>query len=64
RGQTNFLRMLWRFNRVYNGTRQFADHQREVQYELPLPERRGDGAVPGRTDLYIHTRQGRQVPTS
>ncbi|HKR70944.1 MAG TPA: hopanoid C-3 methylase HpnR [Streptosporangiaceae bacterium] len=64
RGQTNFLRMLWRFNRVYNGTRQFADHQREVRYELPLPERRGDGAVPGRTDLYIHTRQGRRVPTN
>jgi magnesium-protoporphyrin IX monomethyl ester (oxidative) cyclase len=63
RGQTNFLRMLWRFNRVYNGTRQFADHQREVRYELPLPVRRGDGAAPGRTDLYIHTRQGRRVTT-
>jgi hopanoid C-3 methylase len=62
RGQTNFLRMLWRFNRVYNGTRQFADHQQEVRYELPLPVRRGDGA-PGRTDLYIHTRQGRRVTT-
>jgi hopanoid C-3 methylase len=62
RGQTNFLRMLWRFNRVYNGTRQFADHQQEVRYELPLPVRRGDGA-PGRTDLYIHTRQGRRVST-
>jgi magnesium-protoporphyrin IX monomethyl ester (oxidative) cyclase len=63
RGQTNFLRMLWRFNRVYNGTRQYADHQREVRYELPLPVRRGDGATPGRTDLYIHTRQGRRVST-
>ena len=63
RGQTNFLRMLWRFNRVYNGTRQFEDHQREVRYELPLPALRGDGETPGRTDLYIHTRQGRRVKT-
>ncbi|HEX2323033.1 MAG TPA: hopanoid C-3 methylase HpnR [Streptosporangiaceae bacterium] len=62
RGQTNFLRMLWRFNRVYNGTRQFADHQQEVRYELPLPVRRGDGP-PGRTDLYIHTRPGRRITT-
>jgi hypothetical protein len=34
-GQTNFIRMLWRFNRVYNGKRQLADHARLVRYELP-----------------------------
>ena len=61
-GQTNFLRMLWRFNRVYNGTRQLADHQREVRYELPRPDPRPDRARPGRTDLYIHSRPPRHAP--
>ena len=55
RGQTNFLRMLWRFNRVYNGARQLADHQRQVEFELPLPDHRAIGPV-SRRDLYIHTR--------
>ncbi|MGP3948119.1 hopanoid C-3 methylase HpnR [Streptomyces sp. 7N604] len=53
RGQTNFARMLWKFSRVYNPTRQLADHAREVRYELPLPQRR---EAPGRQDLFIHTR--------
>jgi magnesium-protoporphyrin IX monomethyl ester (oxidative) cyclase len=52
-GQTNFARMLWKFNRVYNPQRQLADHARHVRYELPLPERR---QAPGREDLFIHTR--------
>jgi hopanoid C-3 methylase len=58
-GQTNFLRMLWRFNRVYNGSRQYADHQREVRYELPMPSL--TGAQPGRTDLYVHSRPPRHA---
>ena len=29
-GQTNFVRMLWKFNSVYNPQRQLADHQRPV----------------------------------
>jgi hopanoid C-3 methylase len=37
RGQTNFARMLWRFNRVYNPERQIADHHPTVRYELSLP---------------------------
>ncbi len=37
-GQTNFARMLWKFNKVYNAPRQHGDHQREVRYELPIPE--------------------------
>jgi hopanoid C-3 methylase len=53
RGQTNFARMLWRFNKVYNPQRQHADHQRPVQYELPLPARLD---VADRRQLYIHTR--------
>ncbi len=52
-GQTNFPRMLWKFKRVYNPDRQFADHQRPVRYELPLPDHQ---AAPRRQDLYLHTR--------
>jgi magnesium-protoporphyrin IX monomethyl ester (oxidative) cyclase len=53
RGQANFARMLWKFNKVYNAGRQYADHHRPVRYELPLP----DHAVPGdRRQLYIHSR--------
>lgn len=37
RGQTNFARMIRRFDKVYNAERQLADHGRPVRYELPLP---------------------------
>src|SRR5215469_15656079 len=49
RGQTNFARMIWRFNSVYN-----ADRQRPVRYELPLPVHAENGA--GRQMLYLHDR--------
>jgi magnesium-protoporphyrin IX monomethyl ester (oxidative) cyclase len=53
-GQTNFARMLWRFNSVYNPRRQLADHDNPVRYELPLPVR--TEANPGRQVLYLHNR--------
>lgn len=37
-GQTNFARMLWKFNSVYNPQRQLADHGQRVDYEMRLPE--------------------------
>jgi hopanoid C-3 methylase HpnR len=37
RGQTNFIRMLWKFNGVYNPARQLGDHCRAVTYEMQLP---------------------------
>ena len=51
RGQTNFIRMLWKFKQVYNTTRQFADHQRPVTYAM-----RPQAAVsrPKARDLFIH----------
>jgi hopanoid C-3 methylase len=58
RGQTNFLRMLWRFSRVYNSGRQYADHQREVHYELPVPDHRTMAGPRDRHELYIHPRAG------
>jgi magnesium-protoporphyrin IX monomethyl ester (oxidative) cyclase len=52
RGQTNYVRMMWKFASVYNAARQSADHDRPVQYALrprqPLAE------APGRTQLYVH----------
>jgi magnesium-protoporphyrin IX monomethyl ester (oxidative) cyclase len=53
RGQTNFARMLWKFNKVYNPDRQYADHQRPFKYELPPPR---DTPAGDRRELYIHTR--------
>ena len=37
RGQTNFIKMLWKFNSVYNPELQIADHQRPAKYEMTLP---------------------------
>src|SRR5246500_716906 len=34
RGQTNTLKMLWKFNSVYNPELQLADHRRPVRYEM------------------------------
>jgi hopanoid C-3 methylase HpnR len=59
RGQTNFVRMLWKFNSVFDPRLQLADHAREVRYQMtPPPE-----AVEGRIDpksLYVHAAQGRR----
>lgn len=57
-GQTNFVRMLWKFNSVYNVQRQLADHRRPVRYELPAPEQRVMSPA-GRRDLYVHSAAGR-----
>ena len=53
RGQTNFLRMLWRFNRVYNADRQHADHGRPVTYAMRPPPPPGT-PPPRARDLFIH----------
>ena len=37
RGQTNFLRMIWKFNSVYRPDLQLADHQQPTKYEISLP---------------------------
>ena len=50
RGQTNFVRILWKFNGVFNPRRQLADHARPVTYEMHLPE---PVAVPDRERLYV-----------
>jgi hopanoid C-3 methylase len=37
RGQTNFVKMLWKFNSVYNPELQLADHRRPAVYEMSPP---------------------------
>jgi hopanoid C-3 methylase len=56
RGQTNFATMIWKFNRVYNPDRQYAEHQREAQYLLPAPATRpvSPPGPLGRKELYVH----------
>jgi hopanoid C-3 methylase HpnR len=52
RGQTNTLKMLWRFNSVFNPELQMADHRREVRYEMtPAPVAR---EVIDAKSIYIH----------
>ncbi len=51
-GQFNFAKMLWKFNKVYNPKRQYADHLREVKYEISLPKQ--TGARPAGDAMYIH----------
>lgn len=58
KGQTNFLKMLWKFDSVYNPKLQLADHRQPVKYELPLPPE-SSGKV-DRSKLYIHPPQGRK----
>jgi hopanoid C-3 methylase len=52
-GQTNFVRMLWKFNRVYHPERQYADHFRQVPYALHRPAA-SSTSTPTSTQLYIH----------
>ena len=51
-GQTNFLRMLFKFKQVYNPKRQFADHEKPVRYAMKRPEDYKKKMKP--VDLLIH----------
>jgi hopanoid C-3 methylase HpnR len=62
RGQTNFLRMLWRFNSVFDPRLQLADHAREVRYAMTPPP--GPGTEwSGAKSLYVHGPAGRRGRT-
>lgn len=52
RGQTSFLRMLWKFNTVYDPARLLADHAQPVRYELRRPEPQPEKTVDPRS-LYV-----------
>jgi hypothetical protein len=56
-GQTNFLRMIWKFNSVYRPDLQLADHQQPIKYQINLPP--PSTATVERGALYIHRSDGR-----
>jgi len=52
RGQTNFVRSLWKFSRVYSADRQSSDHSRPVTYAM-----RPQAATPTKPrarNLFVH----------
>ncbi len=55
-GRTNFVRMLWKFNSVYDSQRQLGDHRRECRYQIRLPERLPPQKSEA-TQLYVHEPQ-------
>jgi hopanoid C-3 methylase HpnR len=56
RGQTNFVKMIWKFNQVYNADRQYAEHLRDAEYLLNPPKEALEVPVTqrDRKDLYVH----------
>lgn len=52
-GQTNFVRMLWKFSQVYNPDRQYGDHLKEVKYTLSPPPEKQE-AKPTPVKLFVH----------
>jgi hopanoid C-3 methylase HpnR len=59
RGQTNFVRMLWRFNSVFDPRLQLADHGREARYLMSPPPRTADRKLDPKS-LYVHGPAGRR----
>ncbi len=57
KGQTNFVNMLWKFNKVYNPELLLADHRRPVQYEMTPPPPASEKV--NAKGLYIHNARGR-----
>ena len=56
RGQTNFVKMLFKFNSIYNPELQMADHAADVKYEISLPPPPKDKVEP--KTLYVHGTRG------
>jgi len=56
KGQTNFLKMLWKFNEVYSVDRLMRDHEGVVKYPigLPAPAPREPNVRPSAAELYVH----------
>src|SRR5271170_3190409 len=45
RGQTNFMRGIMNYNKVYSVEKMLADHARPVQYQLPVSSQPGTNAA-------------------
>ncbi|MGR8978668.1 MAG: hopanoid C-3 methylase HpnR [Gammaproteobacteria bacterium] len=57
RGQTNFLRSLWKFDSVFNPSLQFADHSLPVKYQMAPPPQ-SEVRIDAKS-IYIHQPRGR-----
>ena len=64
KGQTNFLRSVWKFNSVFNPALQLADHARPAKYRLPSPPPHAEAKLDPK-GLYVHTprRRPRAIDT-
>jgi radical SAM superfamily enzyme YgiQ (UPF0313 family) len=58
RGQTNFLKMLFKFSKVYNVDRFYADHSRRVDYPMRRPQDYPAKLKP--QELLVHLNTGRR----
>jgi magnesium-protoporphyrin IX monomethyl ester (oxidative) cyclase len=59
RGQTNFVKSLFKLNSVYRPDLLLADHQRPVSYEIPLQPAAPVAARGVGRSLYVHAPRGR-----
>jgi magnesium-protoporphyrin IX monomethyl ester (oxidative) cyclase len=62
RGQTNFLRMLFKFSKAYNVDRFYSDHFKDVTYSMRRPEDYSRKMKP--QDLLVHIGNFPQRPPS
>lgn len=62
RGQTNFVRMLWKFSHVYNPERQIRDHARPIRYGIDMKQRPTRPVE--RESLYVHIAPPTKTGTS
>jgi hopanoid C-3 methylase HpnR len=61
RGQTNFIRGIMQYNKVYSVEKMLEAHARPVHYELPVSPRPQTNAPAAKaTQLYIHAHRGRK----
>jgi hopanoid C-3 methylase len=60
RGQTNFVRGMMLYPRVYNPQKMLADHARAVRYQMPTPPaHRANEPALKQAGLYVHAPRGR-----
>jgi hopanoid C-3 methylase HpnR len=62
RGQTNFVRGMMLYNKVFNHNKLMADHAQPIHYEIPLPPPAPAASkqpVAKAASLYIHAPRGR-----
>ena len=51
RGQTNFLKSMWKFGSQYDVQKLLGDHREETRYPIALPARKAEKVDP--RQLYI-----------